>query len=482
MLHRAEEIYDRLEDLADQVGKGTLDSVAAAGQMLELAPGHAPALLLLAVHRRDAGDFEGAVAELWKAINASPCGAIYYLTLAETLENRNGREDPEARSLRRMAMQKLAGAEEIPPEIAELFEEWDADLPTPLRFDFTDPETYRTLEDMAEALHKKEPAAEDPSRESTELETRLLPYQLLADLQAEAPDVVAPDTLRGILSHGERCLPLLRAALREWAERPIDLAPDALCLVVAILGEIGTPQDFPDLWELAGLDDPILFWHAHFALCRCGKRLPEAALAAIRAGIPDSSVIARCGFAEQLIALGDLEGVTAALLELLHDFARIGHQKDAPVLLMLVTHGLAARREVARVQELMARHNRHLSKDGREWYREMTEDEEFLPMIVRNGLDALDIEDVVLQRELLEDEEEEEDEDEEGDDEEGEDRDFDEGEDLEDADEWEDEYFPEPVVKPVRPGRNDPCWCGSGKKYKKCHLDADEIADRGGAA
>ena len=24
-----------------------------------------------------------------------------------------------------------------------------------------------------------------------------------------------------------------------------------------------------------------------------------------------------------------------------------------------------------------------------------------------------------------------------------------------------------------RPGRNDDCWCGSGKKYKKCHLDED---------
>jgi hypothetical protein len=22
-------------------------------------------------------------------------------------------------------------------------------------------------------------------------------------------------------------------------------------------------------------------------------------------------------------------------------------------------------------------------------------------------------------------------------------------------------------------GRNDPCWCGSGKKYKKCHYEAD---------
>ena len=23
-------------------------------------------------------------------------------------------------------------------------------------------------------------------------------------------------------------------------------------------------------------------------------------------------------------------------------------------------------------------------------------------------------------------------------------------------------------------GRNEPCWCGSGKKYKRCHLFEDE--------
>ena len=23
-------------------------------------------------------------------------------------------------------------------------------------------------------------------------------------------------------------------------------------------------------------------------------------------------------------------------------------------------------------------------------------------------------------------------------------------------------------------GRNDPCWCGSGKKYKTCHMAMDE--------
>jgi len=32
----------------------------------------------------------------------------------------------------------------------------------------------------------------------------------------------------------------------------------------------------------------------------------------------------------------------------------------------------------------------------------------------------------------------------------------------------------EPLARREKPSRNDPCWCGSGKKYKKCHLDADE--------
>jgi hypothetical protein len=27
-------------------------------------------------------------------------------------------------------------------------------------------------------------------------------------------------------------------------------------------------------------------------------------------------------------------------------------------------------------------------------------------------------------------------------------------------------------------GRNDPCHCGSGKKYKACHLSQDEAAER----
>jgi hypothetical protein len=31
-----------------------------------------------------------------------------------------------------------------------------------------------------------------------------------------------------------------------------------------------------------------------------------------------------------------------------------------------------------------------------------------------------------------------------------------------------------PALRAERPGRNDACWCGTGTKYKKCHLRSDE--------
>lgn len=37
---------------------------------------------------------------------------------------------------------------------------------------------------------------------------------------------------------------------------------------------------------------------------------------------------------------------------------------------------------------------------------------------------------------------------------------------------------PEPVRAGKKIGRNEPCWCGSGKKYKDCHLKADKATTR----
>lgn len=37
---------------------------------------------------------------------------------------------------------------------------------------------------------------------------------------------------------------------------------------------------------------------------------------------------------------------------------------------------------------------------------------------------------------------------------------------------------PSETPKPVSIGRNDPCYCGSGKKYKKCCEEKDEAKER----
>ncbi len=46
-----------------------------------------------------------------------------------------------------------------------------------------------------------------------------------------------------------------------------------------------------------------------------------------------------------------------------------------------------------------------------------------------------------------------------------------------DADEAQRGGTNKPVVKEAKPGPNDPCWCGSGKKYKKCHMLSDQSGE-----
>ena len=35
----------------------------------------------------------------------------------------------------------------------------------------------------------------------------------------------------------------------------------------------------------------------------------------------------------------------------------------------------------------------------------------------------------------------------------------------------------QPLRKEKKPGPNDPCHCGSGKKYKKCCMQKDKMAE-----
>ena len=39
---------------------------------------------------------------------------------------------------------------------------------------------------------------------------------------------------------------------------------------------------------------------------------------------------------------------------------------------------------------------------------------------------------------------------------------------------WDRLFRRRPPERAAQLGRNDPCWCGSGKKYKKCHYESDQ--------
>ncbi len=140
----------------------------------------------------------------------------------------------------------------------------------------------------------------------------------------------------------------------------------------------------------------------------------------------------------------------------MQDFASRAHDDDAPYLLLACANALAETGQVARSKQLFAQYERQLTKEGRRSLRDLTEsDEGFVPRIVAENLHDFDIEEVCLNQVLMGPENED--------------------DPFDDEDDWEEEDFEEDDLPPaVTPGRNEPCWCGSGKKYKKCHLEADE--------
>jgi hypothetical protein len=219
-----------------------------------------------------------------------------------------------------------------------------------------------------------------------------------------------------------------------------------------------------DLLELA--DKKESFLHVHWAIHRLAERHPEGALAAFRAATPRSGLGMRCGLAEHMYLIPRTPGVDEALTSLLDGFSSHTRYDDAPHLLMTATEALTKHGFPEISGTLFARYAPMLSNKNRKWIRETLEAETgFVPTLAEQGLDGFDVEDVVLERVLMVEEEDQ------GEDE---DEDFDPcAEDFDGDDVFDDfgELEPEPAPDL---GRNDPCWCGSGKKYKKCHLAKDE--------
>jgi hypothetical protein len=336
----------------------------------------------------------------------------------------------------------------MPLELRERIEKlWQA-----LELNPCEPQLYLTLADLYRAQSPDSPWADcltelatlpGPGHEreagpTPEIAERLRPFRLLMDLRRQAPAEIDPQLIDEVREHAGACVPILERALRELAPSEEETDELAACFLAALVGEFGGPEAVACLVELSVSDRPWLPPHAEWAVWRIGRRFPEAAVAALRSAIPGASVAVRCAIGEQLAVAPKGPAIAPALLELLDGFEELPKVHGAVHLLAGVAGSLRAIGEAELSRQSLERYARFLpARDRKELeplHEELSEQED---------PDELEIDDICLERVFLEEDE-------------------------------EDDGGP----PAVRPGRNEPCWCGSGKKYKKCHLAEDEEYDR----
>ena len=454
MLFPPESLRTRLQDLATERADAGVAPADTARELLAIDPDFGAAYYALGKAAAADGNLQEAERYYWKGLQLEPFGCHHYAGLAHVYRA-TPQTEPAADIFFNMALWIVALRIDVPDEFAKAMQA----QPPAAGLDYDDPDTYRAMAETQEPLLK-------PDAVPRELYLRMRPYWLLNRLAVAAIDGLSTEVLRDIRSESAACVPVFHAVLRAWAREPADTHPEALQRIVALLGELAGPDLLPDLWEISNLRDNGMFLHAHWAICRMAVRYPAETIQSIHATLPDASTGLRCGMVEHLGLMPDSPDAPATILALMKDFARRATENDAAYLLLAAVDALAEIGQPGRSKELFAQYERLIDKEGRRWMREVTEEPEgFVPRLVADELPDLDIEDVCLYGALMDDE----DDDEEDDDE-------------DDEDDWDDDDddFDEPVAPAVKPGRNDPCWCGSGNKYKKCHLAADEEAQRKG--
>ncbi len=386
------------------------DPRAAAREILRLDPHCAAAHMLLGSTAFKAGRIEEAERHFWDGLAEWPCSQAFYVGLADARRAQSiaGSDDQLTNDLQRLAYRKIWMSGAIPQSLAKQFNET---IGGKAGLDFNKPESFLTL---AEAID---------SDRSGPADARLRPYLLLDMLQDQADEMEVDEDLIGqIRRSAEEVVPVFESALREWANHSEVVTPDAICLIIALLGEIAPVSALDNLLdasETANGDD--LFLHCHWAIWRISQRFPEAAMERFRARIPDADASLRCGIAEQfsLMPKGQVSGLT--LLLLLKDFARIAGQMDADYLLSatvlaLETHGCLDEAKAA------IRRCRPALPKTRQRDFDLMQAGGFTPRLTAESIAAFDIEAICLEGALFDsfdedlDEEDDEDLDEEDDD------------------------------------------------------------------
>jgi hypothetical protein len=436
MLVTPHEILGRRRRVLVECKSQGLSQEETGRRLLEVDPEYPPGFLALGTAKLADRDLDAAEPLLWRALAGAPTNPGYYLPLTALCGQRG--ETLLGQYLAVLTWWKTSFYSEIPEKLIGALA---SQLPM-LGEAAKQPDVYLELAENAE----KDLAGKAWPE-------RLTPYRLLNEVQRQDVDGLTPELLAEIRANAAACAPLFEAAVREGFDSEIStLTVDAFALLLGLLGEIGGPELVGDLFTVPGEEGAETLFHAQWAVRRLGERYPEETFARLREIGKNADAELRATVAQHLYFLRERPGARAAILDLLEDFPKVAADEDGWYLLLTVSTLMAMMGASEDSLAVLRRWERQLPKEDRRLMKTALEAEEgFIPDLIDFGIDSATAEEVFCNRLLMEGDED----------------------DAELDDDVDEEEFEEPVPV-VKPGRNDACWCGSGKKYKKCHLQQDE--------
>ncbi len=417
---------------------GEITQLEAFQEVFRADPSDVLALAFLAIKADDEGDLAAAERYARDLIRNNPSGYQGYMLLARILGQAHI-EHQFGRAYLALAMEKLKFDEDT-------LEDLDLEAMA----------VKSGLGPSVKGLPKAEMGAafaaalmEEQGQERVEVEDELRPHRLVHELREHREGVLDRSLVDSILEYGAACEPLLMGILKEFGS---DLLTDDDYRMVeralVLLGEIGNPSVLPALIEFLTLDEQDLSGPADWAFRRISFQHPAETLEKIRELIPTAAAPERVVMAEQMAMMPKVAGKGAVLSLLTQGIDRFPKaDRDAVIFGAIAAFYLVEGGKSFQAAQLERKYAQSFSGEARADLRTLHRETEFLGLGDASP-DEHSIFDICCKE-----------------------PDF-----GSDEDDDEEADARPPIKQAPKPGRNEPCWCGSGKKYKKCHLEQDQRA------
>jgi hypothetical protein len=274
--------------------------------------------------------------------------------------------------------------------------------------------------------------------ESEALVREMRPHRLIHELREHRLGLLDRETVAAILEDAANCQPLLMGILKEFGSGL--LQDDDYSMVeraLVLLGEIGDLAILPELTEFLTLEEEDLSGPADWAFRRISFRHPQETLVKMEEMLPHAGAPERVVLAQQIAMAAGGPGKGALLTKLMDGIDSYPkNEKEAVLFSVIAGFYVLEGGKSFQAAELESRYRDAFSKEGRSDLSLLRKETAEMGLGEATA-DELTVYDICC---------------------------------TQPADDEDDHA---PVLATPRPQRNDPCWCGSGKKYKKCHLDSD---------